>query len=134
MNSNLQNNTFIGFLGPKTVGKEVSFIILYFLLHYKKNTWKWDKKVILKKLNGGVAKIFPPLIYLKSIELPCTWGMLHFFVFFFLKLKNVSGGLWGLKLIRLIKMSISCLNRRLSSFYPNSWYLMFELMFDLDPS
>ena len=36
MNSNLQNNNFIGFLGPKNVGKGVSFIILSVLLYYKK--------------------------------------------------------------------------------------------------
>ena len=36
MNSDLQNNTFIGFLDPKNIGKEVAFIILacFVILHY----------------------------------------------------------------------------------------------------
>ena len=36
MNSDLQNNTFIGFLDPKNIGKGVSFIILacFVILHY----------------------------------------------------------------------------------------------------
>ena len=36
LNSDLQNNTFIGFLDPKNIGKEVAFIILacFVILHY----------------------------------------------------------------------------------------------------
>ena len=36
MNSYLQNNTFIGFLDPKNIGKEISFIIIacFVILHY----------------------------------------------------------------------------------------------------
>ena len=36
MNSYLQNNTFIGFLDPKNLGKEISFIIIacFVILHY----------------------------------------------------------------------------------------------------
>ena len=55
-------------------------------------------KVILKKLNGGVAKIFSRLVYFESTELPGICGMLRFFVFFFLKPKNASGALWSIKL------------------------------------
>ena len=36
LNSDLKNNTFIGFLDPKNIGKEVAFIILacFVILHY----------------------------------------------------------------------------------------------------
>ena len=44
LNSDLRNNTFIGFLDPKNVRKEVKFIILaFFVILQYKNSGHFEK-------------------------------------------------------------------------------------------
>ena len=55
LNSDLRNNTFIGFLDPKNIGKEVSFFILaYFVILHYISSGHFEKKAKKHVFTRGI--------------------------------------------------------------------------------